>query len=792
MNSDFSDGIISGKPSFAITITTLIKCIECHRTFKCNSDRNRHILQEHSGQQRQKFKRASVRLMSTVPCKAVKCIEASRGQNETIQEEIPRNEIKRYSCTICNEKFVSKFKLEDHELAHGFAPNLKCLSCKLEFTNYILLVTHVQTHAPSLQEKDALPIKSLTNLKCRFCPLSYQNNALLALHKRKVHTAENKCRDFDHILQNHSDHQKQKSESAFVDSLLTDSTENEKSTEPIVDKTDVLVEERHKQMYLQKNDIINQTPSLATCLTILCPKLCPESSLLSPEGSVDKDSSGINLNAGFTELDQKKRSNRFAKKVNLKSKSLDTKIAGTSHVIGSNSTASKPNTLSCMMCNVSFLSRHRHLEHEFGHGTAPNLKCFSCTMTFPTYDLLITHVRTHPMDQLEKDVLALVEPSNLRCLLCPEIFPNYALLALHAKKVHTSQHKCSQCHHMFKFYCDLNRHIIRRHSGMPPFMCSALSCMMCNVSFPSNHRHREHEFGHGVAPNLKCFSCTMTFPTYALLITHVRTHPLDQLEKDVLALAEPSNLKCLLCPEIFANYALLALHAKKVHTSQHECSQCHHMFKFYYELNRHIITRHSGLKPFMCSVCGWCFRSNSERIEHNRVHTNDRRFKCILCEQTFIQRGTLKDHMNKHRESNSFICTVCGKALSGPRILKVHMTIHTNKRPHKCNVCRKTFRLPVNLRDHLLSHSDVRIFECKQCKASFKLAGTLAKHMRIHLSEPLFSCTICKKGFHQKYNLKIHMRTHTKERPYVCSVCSQTFPHQGSWKKHFQSHSAMS
>jgi len=291
------------------------------------------------------------------------------------------------------------------------------------------------------------------------------------------------------------------------------------------------------------------------------------------------------------------------------------------------------------------------------------------------------------------------------------------------------------------------------------------SCMVCNVSFPSRLNVNEHEFSHGTAPNLKCFSCTMTFPTYDLLIPHVRTHTMDQLKNDLLTLAEPSNFKCLLCPEILPNYILLAAHAKKSHKSQHECSQCHHMYKCYSDLKSHILLRHSDLKPFMCSVCGMFFRLNSQLSIHSRIHSNDR-FKCPVCDKKFLHVQTLKDHMTKHSNCNAHICTLCGKALASQSSLANHMTIHKNNRPHECKICQKTFRLAFELQVHLHSHSDVRPHGCKECSALFKTSSGLARHIKIHSSVPLFNCTVCLKGFNIKHYLTVHLRTqHTKDKP---------------------------
>ncbi|GAB5366765.1 hypothetical protein AAMO2058_001171500 [Amorphochlora amoebiformis] len=62
----------------------------------------------------------------------------------------------------------------------------------------------------------------------------------------------------------------------------------------------------------------------------------------------------------------------------------------------------------------------------------------------------------------------------------------------------------------------------------------------------------------------------------------------------------------------------------------------------------------SRLTQFQCKKCSKPFRSSSELVRHDRVHTGERPFVCVVCTGRFKQRSHLKTHLKrKHSMSSS-------------------------------------------------------------------------------------------------------------------------------------------
>ncbi|PIK50496.1 hypothetical protein BSL78_12626 [Apostichopus japonicus] len=59
---------------------------------------------------------------------------------------------------------------------------------------------------------------------------------------------------------------------------------------------------------------------------------------------------------------------------------------------------------------------------------------------------------------------------------------------------------------------------------------------------------------------------------------------------------------------------------------------------------------HSDVRPFQCTFCGKRFRQQSVLKAHERIHTGERPYRCGICGKAFKQQGHVKEHTKKHNK----------------------------------------------------------------------------------------------------------------------------------------------
>lgn len=60
--------------------------------------------------------------------------------------------------------------------------------------------------------------------------------------------------------------------------------------------------------------------------------------------------------------------------------------------------------------------------------------------------------------------------------------------------------------------------------------------------------------------------------------------------------------------------------------------------------------QHTGYRPYVCSMCGKAFITNSELRKHERRHTGStpRNHTCEICGKTYTTLQHLKVHLRRH------------------------------------------------------------------------------------------------------------------------------------------------
>ncbi|KAM6904187.1 uncharacterized protein PEZ65_018885 [Lycodopsis pacificus] len=182
----------------------------------------------------------------------------------------------------------------------------------------------------------------------------------------------------------------------------------------------------------------------------------------------------------------------------------------------------------------------------------------------------------------------------------------------------------------------------------------------------------------------------------------------------------------------------------------------------------------TGKRSICSSECAGSFNKRNLK-KHTASETGVKLFLCSVCGKRFARQSVLRRHLTVHTGEKPFSCSVCSKRFAHDFNLRTHLTVHSGEKPFSCSVCSKTFTLKQNLRRHLATHTGEKPFNCLVCGKKFAQKGHLRRHLTVHTGEKPFSCSYCSKKFTQKGDLERHVTVHTGEKPLGCTVCDKRF-----------------
>lgn len=171
------------------------------------------------------------------------------------------------------------------------------------------------------------------------------------------------------------------------------------------------------------------------------------------------------------------------------------------------------------------------------------------------------------------------------------------------------------------------------------------------------------------------------------------------------------NFRCKLCGVEYCRRANLVSHMR-IHTGEtpYGCTFCGKAFRRSDHLKLHIKI-HTGEKRqrpkrFVCEQCGMKFGCSLSLQNHMWKHSGERPYACSVCEKRFYNKGILLRHENDcHSLEKAFVCSLCGHGFARLHTLEKHTRIHTGEKPFICSQCGKKFRYKYSLFMHNKLHS---------------------------------------------------------------------------------------
>ncbi|RUS91683.1 hypothetical protein EGW08_000509 [Elysia chlorotica] len=251
------------------------------------------------------------------------------------------------------------------------------------------------------------------------------------------------------------------------------------------------------------------------------------------------------------------------------------------------------NLFYCDVCHESFQAPRRFKLHYRIHSGARPHSCKLCVKKFRIYKGLKDHMMCHTKEK------------PFACPQCPKRFVNKKLMNHHIK-VHNNEvvpRVCELCGKQYQTLLGLKLHY-RVHAGLRPHKCD-----VCGMAFTQRCSLQIHKRLHTGDKRHICDVCGWRFNTNNALVTHRRVHTGER------------PYKCTQCPFQAASSSCLKDH-QIVHSSAKpfpcHAPGCNKYFKRQAHLMTHLKKKHSGLKPYACSLCNARFAMVSELLHHQK------------------------------------------------------------------------------------------------------------------------------------------------------------------------------
>lgn len=235
------------------------------------------------------------------------------------------------------------------------------------------------------------------------------------------------------------------------------------------------------------------------------------------------------------------------------------------------------------------------------------------------------------------------------------------------------------------------------------------------------------------------------------------------------------------CANFFLTEADRQQHEEQVHSGEHNCIYCGHLFKTVRSTCNHMKVYHK--EAIRCDFnrfkCSEFFHTTAEKDEHIlKVHKTVRprkEIKCINCGKLCPDKKAVRQHLKiVHRDISIILCKFLGcgaQFLNQSDSDKHFQQEHKEKDSLKIWQCRKcSFKTIDNilLQNHVKRfHTDATL-QCPKCPRAFNIKYDLKNHLKF-IHSKRYSCEHCGKLLYDKI-VKRHLRIE------ICKICNLELP----------------
>ena len=207
------------------------------------------------------------------------------------------------------------------------------------------------------------------------------------------------------------------------------------------------------------------------------------------------------------------------------------------------------------------------------------------------------------------------------CDVCDKSFPSHDILDEH--KISHNNNRCQTSEKCFQHNVALQDHVLAVHSNRKTG--TSFECEVCSKAFPNINKLQHHLKSHCDERPYKCDGCGVPFKHKHHMKVHQRVSCIKTKEKCITerVLHNKETFTCDQCDKVFGQISSLDSHQRDVHgllpRKLLRCRYCEKVFRFPYELERHVNTHFTEKLQYNCE-CGKAYKQKYQLSKHRAMH----------------------------------------------------------------------------------------------------------------------------------------------------------------------------